>query len=318
MDTVNFLITDTHFGVKQNSITWLNYQLEFIYEQLIPDIKQYEQSNTRLIHLGDVFDSRSSISTMVATKVVKALKDLAAVVDEFIIIAGNHDFYSPNSDEIDTLTLLLKDTNIKLVTKEVYESGDSIYMPWYTWGQDISKYNIKNIFAHTDIITQPIPYHGVNIFSGHLHIPNLKGSLYNLGSCYALNFADSNQERGYYIFKNNELIFYPNTKSIKFWRLYNDDIFKDVMSELKKDDYIEVYITQSNMLRSNFIHKVNELLNMYKNIWIIPQTEENIGDNLTKFEGYDIEEITRGMIPDELKKKFQMVLNSQQKSIIME
>jgi hypothetical protein len=90
------------------------------------------------------------------------------------------------------------------------------------------------------------------------------------------------------------------------------------MSELKKDDYIEVYITQSNMLRSDFIHKVNELLNMYKNIWIIPQTEENIGDNLTKFEGYDIEEITRGMIPDELKKKFQMVLNSQQKSIIME
>ena len=33
------LFTDTHFGIKQNSITWFNSQKDFIVNQLIPYIK---------------------------------------------------------------------------------------------------------------------------------------------------------------------------------------------------------------------------------------------------------------------------------------
>ena len=36
MDNISFILTDTHFGVKQNSMTWLNSQLDFFYNQLIP------------------------------------------------------------------------------------------------------------------------------------------------------------------------------------------------------------------------------------------------------------------------------------------
>ena len=64
----DILITDTHFGIKQNSITWFNSQSNFIYEQLIPYIQTHKDI-IRLIHLGDVFDSRSSISVLIAAKV---------------------------------------------------------------------------------------------------------------------------------------------------------------------------------------------------------------------------------------------------------
>ena len=59
METI-VLFTDTHFGVKNNSMTWLNSQLNFIYKQFIPDLQELKKQghDITLIHLGDVFDSR--------------------------------------------------------------------------------------------------------------------------------------------------------------------------------------------------------------------------------------------------------------------
>ena len=63
--------------------------------------------------------------------------------------------------------------------------------------------------------------------------------------------------------------------------------------------------------------KINKIACSLKNVWIIPQTEEMVGSDLEKFEGYDIEKITMKMIPDELKDKFEMVLNLLQKQVII-
>ena len=70
---IDVVFTDTHFGWKNNSMTWLNSQLDFIYNQFIPHIKLLStQDAVRVIHCGDVFESRSTISTYVASKVVQA------------------------------------------------------------------------------------------------------------------------------------------------------------------------------------------------------------------------------------------------------
>lgn len=337
---ITFIITDTHFGVKQNSSTWLGSQMEFIYKQLIPHIKQCKESELygyiRLVHMGDVFDSRSTISTMVATKVIDMFLELTDLCDVHII-AGNHDYYSPNSDEVNTLNLLLEHTGAKLHTKRFAlirrhtTDGCDLFIPWYEWGsestcsiiQEHSKY-IRNIFAHTDIVTEQLPYLHIDkntkVFSGHLHIPKIKKNLYNVGSCYALNFADANQERGYYtMVDDGKPEFYPNKCSIKFWRLYDEDIFnKKKTSKISDNDYVELYISQTNMMDTKYVERINEMTKVLKNIWVIPQTEEALDTDIEKFEGYDIEKITMNMIPDELKDKFEMVLNSLQKQIIIE
>lgn len=313
MDNISFILTDTHFGVKQNSMTWLNSQLDFFYEQLIPHIEKYKDHKVKLIHMGDVFDSRSTISTYIAVKVVKLFEDLSKICDVHII-AGNHDFYSPNSDVVNSLDLLLNHCGVNLYTNKAALVDGDLFIPWYEWGsqdtKNLLKKKVNNIYAHTDIITETIPYEGISnikLFSGHMHIPNIKKNLYNIGSCYHLNFGDSNQSRGYYVMVNNGTPeYYNNTKSIKFWRLYNEDIFKP--NCINDKDYVELYISQSNMDNQKYIKEINEYAKKLKNIWIIPQMVEYSEDDLEKIDGYDIEKIARKMIPTELQEKFEMVV----------
>lgn len=310
------LITDTHFGVKQNSMTWLNSQADFLENQLIPYIKQFNKQEIRLVHLGDVFDSRSTISTYVAARIIKIFKELNESVNEFIIIGGNHDYYSPNSDEVDTINLLFGDLGIKLVTKDSYVNGKDIFVPWYQWEDhqeelqnDIKEYNIKNVFTHADIVTSKVNIKGCNIYSGHIHIPYIKNKIRNLGSCYALNFADANAPRGFYVLEDEKLQFIENEKSIKFYRLYNEDIFKDI-NHLKSTDYIELYISQSNLSKHEYNDRITYLTKKHKYIWVIPQaTILEAGDEI-KFEGYDVAAITRDLIPENLKDKFEIVVSS--------
>lgn len=320
MDKIILLLTDTHFGVRQNSMTWLNSQLEFMYEQFIPDLKHLKSVGhipVHVVHMGDVFDSRSTISTYVATKVVEVFKEIASIAP-VTIIAGNHDYYSPNSNEVDTLSLLLKDTGVRIVNKTILEEDGDAFIPWYEWGKPISD-SIKRVFAHTDIVGESNAYPGKQVYSGHMHIPfiNTNAQLFNIGSCYSLNFADANQERGYYIVKGDSSVFVPNKHSIKFWRLYNEDIF-DVkkIDNINIRDYVELYISQSNMATREYVDKINELSDKYKNIWIIPQVDSAGEVDLEKFEGYDIEKITMDMIPDNLKPKFEQVLHSVNNSLL--
>ena len=310
---INILFTDTHFGVKQNSITWLNSQCDFIYNQFIPYIKRLGANNKiRLIHLGDVFDSRSSISVLVATKIVEMFKELSDIVDEFIIIGGNHDYYSPNIDSIDTLNLLLQDTNIKLITKDIYIENEDLFVPWYKWKDQeylqniINEHHIKNVFTHADIVTEKVNIKNVNIYSGHIHMPYIKKHIRNLGSCYALNFADANSPRGFYVL-NDKLTFVENETSIKFHRLYNEDIFKDL--KINQNDYVEIYINQLNLSNIKYTTQLSLLAKAYKNLWIIPQINSTISLQDFKFDNYDMDSIIKDMIPDELKSKFALILN---------
>lgn len=313
------LITDTHYGTRQNSITWLNSQINFLTNQLIPYIKK-QNDGVRLVHLGDVFDSRSTISTIVASKVVEVFKQLSELVEEFIIIGGNHDYYSPNSDEYDTLNLLLGNLDIKLVTKGILIDKESkhLYVPWYQWLETvhapanlqhtIDEYGIKRVFTHADIVNEPVNIRCKEIYSGHIHIPYCKGNIRNLGSTYSLNFADANSKRGFYVIDNDKLEFIENKKSIKFHRLYNSDIF--TMPDYGENDYIELYITQDNLSQEFYISEINGITKRWKNVWIIPQVETKESFDDIKFTGYDIASITNEMIPEDLKQKFKMVLNN--------
>lgn len=327
------LITDTHFGVKNNSITWLNSQQDFIYNQFIPYLKSLSNTDSvKVIHLGDVFDSRSTISTLVATRVVQMIKDISDCADRFIIIGGNHDYYSPSSDSIDSLNLLLKNIRVELYTNEMgidKKDGD-LYVPWYEWINKqteiqrlIDTGTVSRIYTHADIVNESIPITGYSeLWSGHVHTPsmNYTNHIYNMGSCFPLTFADSNSYRGFYVVDDDadEIKFVPNTQSISFWRLYNDGIFDDkIVSQFKPNDYIELYVNQYNLIKDSFNNKIKWFTNKFKNLWVIPQVEQTISessDSIDIFEGYNIEAICKNMIPENLRAKFEQVIQSTQKS----
>lgn len=310
---IDVIFTDTHFGWKNNSMTWLNSQLNFIYKQFIPKIKELSKINdVRVIHCGDVFDSRSTISTYVATKVVKAFADIRANCKEFIILCGNHDFYSPNDDTINTVSLFMNNMNIDIVSQEVLERDGHAYIPWYKW---IDRDNIDItegfVFCHGDILNETLPEwaRGRTIFSGHIHTPGEKPGLFNLGSCYSLNFADSNSDRGFYIIKDGKISFIKNEVSIKFYRLYNDEILNKNIKDMNADDYIELYVTETNMSKESYVNSIKKYTERFSHLWIIPQVTEHTGTIDENFKGYDIEAIMEGMIPDDLTVFYSKVKN---------
>ena len=304
---IDILFTDTHFGWKNNSMNWLNSQMKFIYEQFIPTIRKYKKKDkVRVIHLGDVFDSRSTVSTYVASKVVKAFKEIRELCDEFVIVCGNHDFYSPNSDTVNTVELLMSHIGIKIVDQDIYESDNHCYIPWYVW-QSKNLPNIESdyIFTHADIIGEGIPL-GLNnktIFSGHIHIPSERRGLYNLGSCYSLNFADSNSCRGFYVIENGKIEFIKNDLSIKFHRIYNEDVLK--CYQFEPNDYVELYVSNDLIGRTEYVDAIKWYTERYTHIYVIPQVSQGIvGIDQENFEHYDIEKIMEDSIPEELMDKY--------------
>jgi predicted phosphodiesterase len=304
------LITDTHFGIKQNSIGWLESQMEFLDKQVIPYLKS-QKGPVRFIHMGDVFDSRSSISPLIAKRVRDKFLEIRSLVEEFIIVAGNHDFYSPNSDDIDSLSLIFKDCDIRLVIKEYYHDNDDLFIPWYQYKDTqlveslIKQYNPKNLYTHADIFGEDYKRLNVRVFSGHIHIPfiNKDEKLYNIGSCYSINFADANSKRGFYVLENDEVNMIANDVSISFHKLYNEDIF-DIKG--RKSDYYEFYIDQNNLQKTRYTERISDLVKTYKNAWVIPIIQNSTSSDV-ELTTYDILSVCREMVPEHLKDKLKII-----------
>ena len=96
------LLNDTHFGVRNDSPAFLEYQVKFYEEQFFPYLE--ENNITTLIHLGDVTDRRKFINFKTASvfreKFFKRLWDMK--IDTHIII-GNHDTYYKNTNEVNAM-----------------------------------------------------------------------------------------------------------------------------------------------------------------------------------------------------------------------
>lgn len=329
MKYITVLITDTHFGTHNNSLTWLKSQLSFFNNQFIPHIKELKEKgySVRLVHCGDVFDSRSTINSYIANTVVKLFDELCGLVDKMIIVNGNHDFYQPSDDSVDTVNLLFKqlqlthDNKLYIISdkkwEDVWGNETDLCVPWYEWikQDDLIEYlentqsTITHIFTHADLVRDGAANIDCNsIISGHIHTPYFKDNIKNLGSCFSLTFADCNSERGFYEYEEGgDLKFIVNEYSIRFWRLYDKEILK-IPSYIKADDYIELYISKSKIAQKKYVDAYADWVKTFKNIWRVPQLDddENVSD-IKKFEGYNIETMTEELIPEELKDKFEQI-----------
>lgn len=235
----SLVIGDMHFGTKQNSSIWLSKQVEFIKKQIIPLIKNSEELNIdSIVFLGDLFDIRQSINTMIAHTVFKIISELIDIAKthncSVYMLGGNHDYYSsfPEKCEINSYDILFNEDflrsreNLQITTKGVSKlwKHDKYMMilPWFE--TEVKENFVKNlkeaktdsnclgIYAHTDlfVISDTEVLNLVNrfnkpIYSGHIHYQtfNELKKLYNLGAACAFNFNDTDQDRFIYIINEN-------------------------------------------------------------------------------------------------------------------
>jgi len=262
------IITDQHFGARNDSVQCLDYYENFYKNVFFPKLKQ--ENITTLLILGDTFDRRKYINFNTLARAKKMFFDIAYDNDMMItMIAGNHDTYYKNTNDVNSPELTLAEyININVITRPETVSVHGIpicFLPWICTDNYADSMNeIKNTKAeicmgHLEIAGFAM-YRGVEshdglskesfnkfdmVFSGHYHHRSDDGHVFYLGNPYELTWQDYNDPRGFHIFDldTRKLEFIHNPYSL-FERYEYDDTLneEDPIFVNFKDKYVKVVV----------------------------------------------------------------------------
>jgi DNA repair exonuclease SbcCD nuclease subunit len=306
------IVTDQHFGARNDSPHFLDFYQKFYDNVFFPKIKELG-INTLLI-LGDTFDRRKYVNfySLQRTKQMffDKLKDMT--IDVYML-AGNHDTYYKNTNDVNSPDLLLKEYPNIIIIDEPHTidlNGTTVcMMPWicpenYNYSMEYLKNDRSEIcMGHFEIegfqMYRGMPSHeGLPVslfdkfdmvFSGHYHHKHSNGNIHYLGNPYELTWSDYNDQRGFHIFdiETRELEFVANPYTM-FHRITYDDkggnITEISSQDFKpyKDTYVKVVV----------VNKTNPYLfdlfmnNLYKasplDVSIIDDNFENMNSELTE------------------------------------
>jgi DNA repair exonuclease SbcCD nuclease subunit len=241
------IITDQHFGARNDSIAFLDF-FEKFYDNTFFPVLDANNISTVLV-LGDTFDRRKYVNFYALDRAKKMFFDkLEERGIRVHMLAGNHDTYYKNTNEVNSPDLLLVEYgNIDVISKPetIVVDGTSIcMMPWICpENYQESLDHIKNTKAeicmgHFEIAGFAM-YRGMEshdglaketfekfdlVFSGHYHHRSSDQHIHYLGNPYELTWQDYNDPRGFHLFdlSTRELEFICNPYRM-FERLeYND------------------------------------------------------------------------------------------------
>jgi DNA repair exonuclease SbcCD nuclease subunit len=241
------IITDQHFGARNDSIAFLDF-FEKFYEQTFFPTLDANGINTVLI-LGDTFDRRKYVNFYALDRAKKMFFDkLEERGIRVHMLAGNHDTYYKNTNDVNSPDLLLREyNNIDVIDspETIVIDGTSIcMMPWicpenYQESLDEMKntkaeicmghFEIAGFAMHRgmeshDGLSKEIFDKFDMVFSGHYHHRSDDGHIYYLGNPYELTWQDFKDTRGFHLFdlERRELEFISNPNTM-FERVEYDD-----------------------------------------------------------------------------------------------
>lgn len=328
------IIGDLHFGIKNNSVTWLESQIDFFEKQIFKIIDS--ENLDRIIFLGDVTDVRYGINQQVGIEVKNVIRKLAKKFKKDIyFVCGNHDYYSPLEEFIhyNSYELLFGPEflelypNLHFVTEEpLFTEDGSLFLPFY-WTENPDHfdellytykfgYEVKAIYCHADLTCWPgariTALKGCPIYSGHIHyiVEDNIGNLHNVGAALALTFNDVNQERFIYIAEDYKIVKrVKNNITPQFKQLYNEKIF-DANEDVFNNSYVRLCISASNINKAKYIDQIKYLKSTYldANIRINIIDEFDNGEMLS-VDGFNtnIQTYIEDNIPEHLNNKYEYI-----------
>jgi DNA repair exonuclease SbcCD nuclease subunit len=259
------IITDQHFGARSDSIAFLDFYQKFYDGTFFPALD--ENGITHLLILGDTFDRRKYVNFYALQRAKEMFFDkLAARNISVHMLAGNHDTYFKNTNDVNSPDLLLREyTNIVVIDspETIVIDGTSIcMMPWicpdnYQESLDEMKntkaeicmghFEIAGFAMHRgmeshDGLSKEIFDKFDMVFSGHYHHRSDDGHIYYLGNPYELTWQDFKDTRGFHLFdlQRRELEFISNPNTM-FERVEYDDKEQDPI-DLDSIDLTSKYV----------------------------------------------------------------------------
>jgi len=331
------VIGDLHFGIKSNSVTWLESQLDFFDKQIFDTIEN--KNIDKIVFLGDVHDIRYSINQQIGIELRNLFRRMLDKYSdkEFIIVAGNHDYYTPLEEfsYYNFYELVFGDEfrkchpNLRIINNEPWIDEDgSLYLPWY-WTENTDHFDeilynydfsrdVTAVYCHADLTCWPGArigsLRGCPVYSGHIHyiVDDPIGNLHNLGAALALTYNDVNQSRYIYIIENNEIVEkIENNTTPKFKRIFNDDIFEKDDSFFKNSQ-IEICISNKLYNKAKYIEQLKHLKLTYVDSNIrIHVIDDDTDITTLSVAGFNtnIESYIEDNIPEHLDDKFTLIKN---------
>ena len=217
------IITDQHFGARNDSIAFLDFFQKFYDNTFFPTLDA-SGIDTVLV-LGDTFDRRKYVNFYALDRAKKMFFDkLEERGITVYMLAGNHDTYYKNTNEVNSPDLLLTEyNNIEVIAepKTINVNGFEVCMlPWicpenYTQSLDEIKNTTSTLcMGHLEIAGFAM-YRGMEshegfsaetfskfdlVFSGHYHHRSNDRNIHYLGNPYELTWQDYNDPRGFHLF----------------------------------------------------------------------------------------------------------------------
>ena len=260
------LITDTHFGARNDNINFNEYFYQFYEGIFFPYL---QQNNIRhCIHLGDVLDRRKYVSYRIAKDFrERFIQPFNHLKVQLHMIVGNHDIYFKNTNDVNSLFELLSNRydNIYIYqeAQEVDFGGFPILlMPWinpqneiYAHGM-IDETRADTLMGHLEIdgfqmyaghesqggTPKSLFQKFDTVMSGHFHHKSDDGQIYYLGSPYEMTWSDYNDPKGFHVFDTETRELH---RVINPYKMFNKIYYDDSNENYEEHDvrqYREQYI----------------------------------------------------------------------------
>lgn len=259
------LITDQHFGARNDSKRVHDHFQKFYEDVFFPEIKR--RGIDTVIDLGDTFDRRKYIS-FTSLKRAKEMffQPLADNGIKLHVIVGNHDSVYKNTLDVNSIDLLLEEyENITTyVQPEVIEmDGTEIMLvPWICDANEeqtfvmADKTSAQILLGHLELsgyqmykggfIDHGISDHWLKKFelvcSGHYHHKSTTGNVNYLGCPYEMTWSDYDDTKGFHILDTltRTIEFVPNPHTL-FHKVWYDDTDLDMAGLLEQTKNFEDY-----------------------------------------------------------------------------
>jgi len=266
------LITDTHFGARNDNSNFNEYFFEFYEKQFFPYLKEHDI--TDVIHLGDVMDRRKYVSYRIAKDFRERFINQFENIN-FHMLVGNHDTFYKNTNAVNSLQELVdgRYENITVyeeATEVEFDGCKILFVPWINADNMshttnlLKKSDAQVCMGHLELNgfeMQKGMYmdHGWDkqefkrfdmVLSGHYHHKSDDGQVFYLGTPYQIYWNDWNDPKGFHVFdtEKRELERIVNPRTI-FSKIYYDDsqeINHDM--SLYKNKYVKLVVVNKKDL----------------------------------------------------------------------
>ena len=251
------LITDQHFGVRNDNQNFIEHYRKFYGSIVIPFLKA--SGIKEIINLGDTFDRRKYVNFM-SLEAAKEMwfdpvKELGCKMTALI---GNHDIYYKNTLRINSPDELLGGYDIDVIhepSTRNFDGTDILLLPWIcdenydrtlrsitesTAAVCMGHLELNGFEAHPGHVMESgidmnIFKKFTKVFSGHYHTKSNKDNCYYLGNPYQLYWNDYGQKRGFHVFDTETLrtTFYRNPFDTFYKLYYNGGVDIPPQEEIK-------------------------------------------------------------------------------------